>query len=187
MNPNDDDAWLDALAGRDTAASPSSREAAVLRGALRTGAEPGKVFNLAVRNARREQQLLERAARAGLIAQAPRAFARHALPIAASLLLVVAAGFFVQTQTGAPPQVVRGVENGIVQLEAADPAALKQRILDALRKAGVEATGYEALGVHGIDADLPQPLTPAVGKVLDEFRIPAPADGVLRIEIRSPP
>jgi hypothetical protein len=56
-----------------------------------------------------------------------------------------------------------------------------------LRAAGVEATGYEALGVHGIDADLPRPITSETRRVLQQFSLPEPADGVLRIEIRTPP
>jgi hypothetical protein len=80
---------------------------------------------------------------------------------------------------------VRGGEDGVVRLTATHPAALKQRILQELRAAGVEATGYEALNVHGIDADLPLPLTDAVRGVLRAHDIEEPADGALRIEIRS--
>jgi hypothetical protein len=85
-----------------------------------------------------------------------------------------------------PTTVVRGDDDGVVHITATNPAELKRRILDELRAAGVDATGYEALNVHGIDADLPTPLPPQVGRVLDTHDIPVPADGVLRIEIRSP-
>ena len=83
------------------------------------------------------------------------------------------------------PLVVREGVSAPVQLQARDPAALKRQIVEELRAAGVEATGYETLGVHGIDADLPQPLTPAVRSVLARHEVPEPADGVLRIEIRE--
>ena len=69
--------------------------------------------------------------------------------------------------------------------KVADPAALKQTLLRELRAAGAEATGYEALDVQGIDAELPLPLSEAIRQVLRAHDIPEPDDGVLRIEIRS--
>jgi hypothetical protein len=79
--------------------------------------------------------------------------------------------------------VVRGTPDGIVRISAPDPVALKQQLIEELRAAGVSATGYELLGRHGVDADLPQPLTDAVRGVLEKHRIPAPPEGVLRVEI----
>lgn len=180
----DDDDWLHALAGRDTTQSATRREALTLRGALLAAGGVEKVVRFVPRDARREQALLERAAREGVIEHVPRRV--RLLPIAAGLALALTAGLLVRWQTTAPDfEIVRGVDVGVVRLQADDPAALKVRLLDALRAAGVEATGYEALGVHGIDADLPRPLTPPARRVLAEFGIPEPADGVLRIEIRS--
>lgn len=185
MSDRDDDAWLDALAGRDTSFTATRREALALRGALRSAGGAQNVTRLNPRDAGRERQLLERAAREGVIDASPARPYRW-LPIAAGVALLLTGGLLVKMQTTAPDfEVVRGAEDGVVRLQADDPAALKSRILDALRAAGVEATGYEALGVQGIDADLPQPLTPAASRVLGEFGIPAPADGVLRVEIRS--
>jgi hypothetical protein len=187
MNEKDDNDWLDALAGRETLTSATRREALALRGAvLAANRTPDNVVRLVPRDASREQQLLERAAREGVIERVPPRRKTGLLAIAAGLALALTAGMLVRMQTTSPDrEVVRGVEGDVVRLQAADPAALKGRILEALRAAGVEATGYEALGVHGIDADLPRPLTPAASRVLAEFGIPEPADGVLRIEIRS--
>jgi hypothetical protein len=187
MNERDDDDWLDALAGRDTSVSATRREALALRGAvLGANRTADNVVRLASRDARREQQLLERAAREGVIERVPPRRKTGLMAIAAGVALTLTTGLLIRMQTTQPDhEVVRGVEGDVVRLLAADPAALKGRILEALRAAGVEATGYEALGVHGIDADLPRPLTPAASRVLAQFGIPEPADGVLRIEIRS--
>lgn len=185
MSDTDDHEWLDALAGRAPATTAARREASALRDALRTAAAPETTTRLNPRDARRERQLLERAAREGVL---PRATARKPrfLPIAAGLLLALTAGMLIRLQSRAPEfEVMRGTESGVVRIEAADPAALKARIRAALQSAGVETTGYEALGVQGIDADLPRPLTPEVRRVLAVFDIPEPADGVLRIEIRK--
>lgn len=184
---DDDGAWADALAGRATNESATRREAQALRAAL-SGAQPPTEVPASdeLATVRREAQLVERAVQEGLIKRR-RAPARWQLPLAASVLLVVAAGIVFQNQrTADTREVLRGAEAGIVRLTAADPARLERDLLTQLRAAGIDATGYEALDVHGIDADLPLPLSPAVKQVLDAHGIPAPADGVLRIEIRRP-
>jgi len=182
---DDDQDWLDALAGRGTAVSPTRREAAVLRAAL-SDARQGvaEVATDEVAAARREVALIERAVQEGLIERAPRRLGRWQLPLAASVLLAIGAGIFFRPQVADDSGAVRGDERGIVRLTAADPARLERDILAQLRAAGVEATGYEALDVHGIDADLALPLSPEVQRILDVHGIPAPADGVLRVEIR---
>lgn len=75
------------------------------------------------------------------------------------------------------------VINGTVRVTAPDPRALKQQIVADLASAGVQANGYEQLGVIGIDAELPRPLTAEARAVLDKHRLAAPANGILRIEI----
>jgi len=77
-------------------------------------------------------------------------------------------------------------DDGIVRIQSADPIALKRMLLDELRAAGIEATGYERLGVQGIDADLPQPLPENVRAILNRHGIEAPRDGTLQIEIAPP-
>ncbi len=181
-NPVDDDeVWLDALAGRETSASATAREAQALRSALRAAAVPQNVS--ALRDARREEALIARARREGVITATTRR-TRWQLPLAASVLLVIGAGVMLQWQSPDTP-VVRGDADGIVRLQTADAGELKRTILEELRAAGATATGYEALDVHGIDADLSVPLSSAVKRVLAAHGIPEPQDGVLRIEIRS--
>jgi hypothetical protein len=186
---NDDDMhWADALAGREIPDSATRREAEVLRAALRTTAAAAADV-LATADPAREAALLALAAQQGLL-PARLAIGRRdwQWAIAATVLLVMGAGISLQWLREAPAVVVeRGDRDGIVRITAAQPAALKQQLLRELRAVGVAATGYEALDVHGIDADLPLPLSEAVRQVLGAHQIPEPADGVLRIEIRSRP
>ncbi|MBV6417065.1 MAG: hypothetical protein CMLOHMNK_01698 [Steroidobacteraceae bacterium] len=72
------------------------------------------------------------------------------------------------------------------RMVAADPRALRDEIATALRGAGVAIVTYERFGREGIDGELPRPVTDAVRAVLARYRIPEPADGVLRIEIEAP-
>jgi hypothetical protein len=69
------------------------------------------------------------------------------------------------------------------RLRAADPVALKQQLVDDLRAAGVEAIGYDRLGLSGVDAKLPAPLPEAARATLEKYAIGLPADGVVRVEI----
>jgi hypothetical protein len=80
---------------------------------------------------------------------------------------------------------VRTSPDGIVRLADANPRALRQRIVDELRAAGVQANGYAQLDIDGVDADLSLPVRADVQRVLDVHRIPAPADGALRLEISA--
>ena len=69
------------------------------------------------------------------------------------------------------------------RLRAADPAALKQQLVDELHAAGVEAIGYDRLGLSGVDAKLPTPVPAAARATLEKYAIRVPADGVIRVEI----
>jgi hypothetical protein len=71
----------------------------------------------------------------------------------------------------------------IARLRAPDPVALKQQLVDELRAAGVEAIGYDRLGLSGVDAKLPSPIPEAARATLEKYAIGVPADGVVRIEI----
>ena len=190
MNAADDDLWFDALAGRAAATSATTREAQALRAALREGATPRPIAEVraALPDLAREARLIEKARDDGLIvpAGAPRR-SRRWMALAASVLVAMGAILVVQLRQPQESEIVRGIDDGIVRLTAPDPRALKQRILNDLHAAGVDATGYEALGAHGIDADVALPLSDAVKRVLSAYGIPEPKDGSLRIEIRSPP
>ncbi len=177
-----DDAWLDALAGRGAAAdSPDAEEGARLRAALlaRRTAEPAAV---AAMDRTRERELLERARRDGLLPHRPGRWTespRIVLPAAAAVVLTVMTSLLWRTDAPSPERA--GGEP--VRLEAADPAALKRRLLDDLSAAGVPATGYERLGVQGVDAELGSPVAAPVRATLHRYGIPVPADGELRVEI----
>jgi hypothetical protein len=190
------DIWLEALSGRVTEdRRAAAREAQALRAALQRWPAAQEVPVLQ-RDAQREAALLERARREGLIRarhNRVRASVRSLVswPALAALAAVCAAvaAFVILSPAGTPRQaarteVTRGhAIEGPVRLRAADPQALKRTLLEELRAAGVQATGYERLGVPGIDADLPMPVPDRVRAVLDRHRIPIPPDGVLRIEI----
>lgn len=197
MSTDPDKDWLDALAGRAAGgASPAHAEGQLLRTMVRAhlahqaAADRATAFTVATPDPMRERALVERARREGLVpavpAQRPTRMNLGWRPmLAAAAIAMVAVGIVWQTVMRPETVVVRGDEDAPVQLRAPDPAALKRQIIDDLRAAGVAPTGYEALDVQGIDADLPQPLTPDAQRVLAKYGIPAPADGVLRIEIRE--
>lgn len=195
MIPNEDQDWIDALAGRDRdAASASTVEARALRDGIlaRSTEESAPV---AAEDPVRENELVARARREGLIPASPSragVSARSAAPswwsgwrlggaIAGLAAAVLIAGVFLVSPERKEP--TRGAREDVVILEASDPVALQQEILSELRAAGVEARGYELLGKRGVDADLPDPVPEGVRRVLDRHGIPPPRGGVLQVEI----
>lgn len=178
---SDDDArWVEGLAGRDDALP----EARVLRAGIL--ARPvGPVETVPARDASREDALVDRARREGLLPKGSRFWdsRRVVATLAVAASLALAAVIF--TRAPHEPGVVRGVEAGIVRMEAANPEALQRTLLRELAAAGVQATGYERLGRYGVDADLPAELTPELRATLARHGIPAPADGALTIEIAA--
>jgi hypothetical protein len=192
---DDDQHWLDALAGRVT---PDGRhhaeyEAFELREAIlrHRNAQPS---SLPTRDPQREADLIARAQREGLIQPIVLAtkarwrrtvFARPAILAYAAAATVACVAVALALILGPTAEIerVRGAADGIVVIEASDPRALKEALLRELRAVGVSATGYELLGVQGIDADLPQPIPAPVRAVLAKHHLDAPADGVLKVEI----
>ena len=193
---DEDQDWLDALAGRSPRGSHRAaiQEGERLRELIQRNVHAPDV-TVPERDAQREAQLLERARREGLIdpAELTRRARRRMRPaaiggwlgLAASLAgIAVALALFLRS---APPSGhLRGAREPVIHIEATDPTALKMQILDELRAAGVRATGYEQLGVEGIDASLPEPVPPRVREVLTRHHLSVPESGVLRIEIASP-
>jgi hypothetical protein len=177
---DDDDLWLDALAGRDVTdeQQPTVYEARRLRAALLRQRGP-QVAEAPQRDVLRERALLARAAREGLIdpTRRPALFAYAA----AVVFLAVAMTWILRPTQHI--ERVRGIVDGTVTLEAPDPRSLKRQLLDELHAAGVTATGYERFGVQGIDADLPRPVPERVRNVLQKHHIEPPTDDVLKIEI----
>lgn len=198
MSNEDDAAWLDALAGRAGAApaqggSPQSRSAALeglaLRELLRTQL-PGEESSVPRIDPERERELLARARAAGLLQEpAVRPGRRRFLALrtaaAAAAVIIIALGISPYRNSREPAETLRGLENGTVHLESPDPPALRRRLTEELRAAGVAVTGYERLGHLGIDADLPQPLPPQIRSILERHHIPIPDDGALVVEIET--
>lgn len=185
MTRTEDQAWLEALAGRqakNAPSTPASMEAAVLRGAIlaRAAAQPAPGDNDPVAtDPRREARLLEQARRAGLL---PRATPVRMWYAAAAIVACLAVGLVWLTR-GNDQEVERGQAAAPQRIVADDPVELQHRILESLHAAGIDATGYESLGRRGIDADLPEPRSPAVQQVLEQYGLHAAPDGVLRVEI----
>ena len=191
-----DQDWLDALAGRAPTGSNDAaiREARRLRELIQRNVHAPDV-PVAAKDAQREAQLIERARREGLIDPAQLAQRRRRLTRATTVgwwagLAASVAGIAVALAVffhGAPQaQHLRSARESVIRIEAADPTALKVEILDELRAAGATATGYEGLGIEGIDAQLPKPVPPRVRDVLARHHLGVPSDGVLRIEIAAP-
>lgn len=202
MKPEDEQLWLDALAGRARGqdASREAREANELRKAMLARQAEGAAEVPAV-DAAREADLIARARREGLVrvaqgstpareqgSQAAR-FAwfsgwRSGLSVAVIAALAIGLGLFLKPATEV--ETVRSSPDEIVRLESADPAALKRTLIEELRAVGVTADGYEMFGRQGVDADLAQPVSPEVRQVLEKYRITPPDNGLLRVEIVMP-
>jgi hypothetical protein len=192
MTADDDQLWLDTLAGRVPSdhAHAASIEAGRLRAAI-AQRQPIQTADAPARDLQREAQLLARAAREGLIDPAKlhrRSGLRQWLNAPAAMLAYAAVacvvvGIALLMRPVADTEVVRGARDGIVTIEAVDPGALKAQLLAELRAAGASATGYERFGRQGIDAELPQPLNDRIRAVLEKHHLEEPADGTLKIEI----
>lgn len=191
MSADEDQAWLEALAGRRAAtpASASTQEAHALRALFQTQT-PQVAAAAPEIDPAREAALIARARAEGLLprrAAPPRAWrsrfvSRPALTAAAVATLAIAVA--VTRYLSPPAETLRG---GLqtVRLEARDPQALRQELIQELRAAGVRVSGYEQFGRIGIDADLPQPLTPQVRDILARHGIPVPGDAALVVVITA--
>jgi hypothetical protein len=83
-------------------------------------------------------------------------------------------------------EITRAPTGGVTRLIASDPPSLKQQIVEDLRVAGVQAIGYDRLGLSGVDAQLSPSPSPTVLETLKKHGIAAPGDGVMRVEIVAP-
>jgi hypothetical protein len=210
VNLDDDTVWLDALAGRIEAAPSTDdaevsralvREAVALRELIRSQ-ELDAAAGVPALDPEREAALIERARREGLLATsatfatagssampAPprrRRFTAGPLGYAAAAIVLLAIGVGFWRSLLPPAETLRGVEHGTVRLTARDPQALKRQLTEELQAAGAKVEGFERLGRAGIDADLLQPLSPELVRVLARHHIPIPSDGVLVVEIEGP-
>jgi hypothetical protein len=192
MGADEDQAWLEALAGRRAAtpASASTQEAHALRALVQTQTPPDAAAAANVDPAR-AAALIERARAEGLLPQraAPRQGWRSRMAsrpaLAAAAVATLAVAIAVTRYLTPPTEALRSGGLETVRLEAHDPQALRQELIQELRAAGVRVSGYEQFGRIGIDADLPQPLTPQVRGVLARHGIPVPGDGALVVVITA--
>jgi len=194
MSEKDDQQWLDALAGRESHAEGSELRKAVLARSVAEG--PAQADT----DVAREEELITRARLHGLMVNTSALegdpFARKTSWLTALrasgrgwVAAAIAVGVLVlgwQFRAPISQEVTRAAPGGITRLVYANPKTLKQQIVDDLRAVGVEAIGYERLGLSGVDAELPQPASPAVLAVLNKYGIPVPTDGVVRVEIATP-
>ncbi len=198
MADEDNETWFDVLAGR-TAPDPNqhaAREARLLRESLlrqRQLHPAEQAPRLPARDARREAELLARAQREGLIDAArlqqrsPWLRGGRAVALAAAAAIAcIAIGLSLFLPTETRQEIYRGTHDGVVTIEAANPATLKGQLITELRAAGVAATGYERFGIQGVDAELPRPVSSQIREVLRKHHLPVPADGVLKVEITAP-
>lgn len=173
MAEKDDQDWLDTLAGRasrseDGAVRDHDRVAGARLEDLT--AEPGALEGDPFARRSNWGSTL-RACGRGWVAAA----------IAVSVLVL---GW--QFRTPLSQEVARTPPGAVTRLVAVNPPALKQQIVNELRAAGVEAMGYDRLGLSGVDARLPQPVPAAVRATLGSHGIAVPTDGVMRVEIAAP-
>jgi hypothetical protein len=183
MTEPDDQAWLDALAGRDVPDEngAAQREARALRVAILSRSR-GPSADVADAERGREDALIARARGAGLLGHAW-ASRNTGRALAAVALLGIAVAFFWMLREPPDPPGVSSTTDTVHRVETDDVFAFKSGLMQALREAGVEPKPYEVLGRHGIDAELPTPVPPQVRAVLDRFGIPEPTSGELRVEI----
>ena len=151
MSMDELDRWFEALAGRGVAGA--SEEGRALRAQIRAHTPdlpPDLLAAVAQVDPAREAQLIARARTAGLLSaehmrlaqgtDTPRRsnFARASLM--AATLAGIAIGVTTLWHARVPTETFRGAANGIVELEARDPRALKLRLIQELQGAGVSAT-----------------------------------------------
>jgi hypothetical protein len=197
MIHDDDDAWLEALAGRiepEQVAAEQQRplmlEAIALREWIRRQESPA-LPDVVTIDAKREEDLLGRARLDGLLARTAAGqrarFRLRGLGLAAAAVLFAAVGIELWQSTRLGPQeTFRGLDHGTIHLVARDPPALKRQLTEELQAAGATVLSYERLGRVGIDVDLPQPLPAQIARILERHHIPLPSDGVLVVEIEAP-
>ena len=190
---NDDESWLDGLAGLHND-SADARDGQRLRRAMqkRTVAETSEPLSSTVR----EAELIARASRAAEDVGATRPRRERGKPrfidwilgtggmvaLASVVVLAVAVGFYMSMPQ---EEALRGSSLPELRIVADDPQALRIAITEALLDAGIDVEGVSILGDEFVAADLPQPLTDDIKRILAEFDLPEPASGELRVRISN--
>lgn len=186
---DDDERWLDGLAGRAAEGADAVREGTMLRAAMRRW--PPVAAPVPERDAAHLAGTIARARAAGLFASrtpSPRARWYALRPVrwvAAFATVAVVATLVVLRPGPVDETTVRSAPDAVVLLRVADPDAERRRLVEALASRGVKASTYARFGRLGVDADLPSPLPDDLKALLARDRIPVPADGVLRVEFEA--
>jgi hypothetical protein len=192
VSVDDDQAWLEGLAGRD-GDSPAAREATELRRALqRRAVSEADVPQV---SPHREAALLARARREGVVTQAPTQrswrigawFARVPAPLAMATVAGFAIVIGMLLTLPESDETVRGRDPATKVLESTDPEALRFALVDALLDAGADPTGYTRLDEQVVEAVLPVPVPTQIRQVLTRFEVPVPDNGELLVRIRTKP
>jgi hypothetical protein len=197
--PDDDQQWLDLMAGREApgADARTRREAAWLRAAMlsyRVSAPPGapadaedRIGRLLTR-ARNAGVLPPAANDAGLEAAGSTRVRRPRWPhaLAASIAVCGAMLVFLQQNPGSDTDGVTLRGAPVQRVQTPDAASRRQQMLQTLRAAGFDAQPFERLGRPGIDVALALPLPPAQAEVLKGLGLTPPAGPSLQIEFVTP-
>lgn len=202
MDADDDQRWLDVLAGRSPprAGDPVSQQAKALRTALR-GAPAPRPAGEPSTDEQRLTQLLARARAQGLLDEPapPRWMPEFLLTFwatrsgwvaapALALLLLVSGGLWWWPGDQQPEDPrLRSAAPAVQHLTSANPVAQQTALAEALQSAGAQVQAFERLGHRGLDIELPQPLTPALQQILQQHGLHAPQGTALVIEFDEPP
>ena len=188
---SDDEAWFEGLAGR-ASRGPAAREGARLRAAY--GRLPAPVVATPpvepIVAAARAEGLFRRRGLCPSCAQRWRRWTaalrangwRWSSGLAvAAVLAGVSASLWMQPGPE-PAPTLRAPADGLWLRAAPDPAAARDRLAERLQAQGLTVRRYERLGRAGLDADLPQPPSAELQRLLREEGLVPAADGSLRVE-----
>lgn len=190
MPPDDDQDWLDALAGkpRPGAAPRTLQEARLLRAVLLAQAQAEPESD--AERQRRLERLLFRLRRAGLL-DSPRWSVntwRVPLAAAASLMLCIAVVqlAYWQTETPSETPVTRG-EDSVRRLVVDDAAQTATAIASALRAEGIDVREYPLGVARGLEVRVAPAQRAGAEAILAPYGIALAPDGRLAIEIANRP
>jgi len=184
--PDDLERWLAELAGHDATRGERCESQALRRVILDEAAREAPT--LALDDDRATEQLLFRLRREGLLKHRRLPAWGYAL---AATLAAAAVGLVVLRDNPAPtPEVVaygeppiwRGAYSQLAVRNAA-PRASAEKLVVALRAEGVQADIYAMGPVFTVDAELPDPLTPALAAPFKAFGLTV-KPGRVRIEFK---
>lgn len=209
--PEDDlEAWLEALAGRTSSSSDASGLAAREGALLRRAVLADRAHSAPVPEPLGVDDLFDRARAAGLLAPDGRGrpcagCERRRAALGAWLSqglrwrstwgwgiafagVLAMVGLVVVLLPPAPTDLLRGpASDGVVRLDAAQPALTRDQIAASLVQVGAVVHAYDRLGRAGLDIELSQPPTAEQLAVLARHGLKPGADGVLRLEVVRQP